>query len=186
MTPLPCKCSSLYLKVFLVVVIGFKLVLMGMFSSDYQEKMFLPFVSCFVTDHQNPYQYFFQNTSVNPFPYPPLMLLIESAFGFIVPAPCGFIRIPDIISMSRVHHTINQRFPVYVGFSAAASADCRPGTNDIVQLVFTDADGPRDSTVSIVPMIGPDFCDQHRIRVFSERSAGIVFRSVLHRTDVEV
>ena len=83
MTPLPCKCSSLYLKVFLVVVIGFKLVLMGMFSSDYQEKMFLPFVSCFVTDHQNPYQYFFQNTSINPFPYPPFMLLIESAFGWI-------------------------------------------------------------------------------------------------------
>ena len=83
MTPLPCKCSSLYLKVFLVVVIGFKLVLMGMFSSDYQEKMFLPFVSCFVTDHQNPYRYFFQSTSVNPFPYPPLMLLIESAFGWI-------------------------------------------------------------------------------------------------------
>lgn len=50
---------------------------MGLFSSDYQDKMFIPFVSNFLLGN-NPYEYYYQNRLLASFPYFPLMLLLET------------------------------------------------------------------------------------------------------------
>ena len=64
-------------------VIVIKLLLMGLFSSDYQDKMFIPFVSSFL-EGKNPYTYYYENQLLSSFPYLPLMLLIESIGGLLL------------------------------------------------------------------------------------------------------
>ena len=70
--------------VLVAVLIGLKLVLMGLFSSDYQNKMFEPFVAEFISGWRdgfsNPYQSFYIRGENMDFPYPPVMLVIMS-FG---------------------------------------------------------------------------------------------------------
>ncbi|MBQ9504538.1 MAG: uridine kinase, partial [Lachnospiraceae bacterium] len=63
----------------------FKLLLMGLFSSDYQDRMFIPFVETFLSGH-NPYQYYYDNSLLYSFPYMPLMLLTESVGGALLMA----------------------------------------------------------------------------------------------------
>ena len=65
------------------LIIVFKLMLMGFFSSDYQNKMFVPFVNAFLSG-KNPYNYFYENSLHPSFPYFPLMLLIESVGGLLL------------------------------------------------------------------------------------------------------
>lgn len=75
-----------YYKMLTVAVAGtvlFKLLLMGLFSSDYQDLMFLPFVQCFL-DGENPYQYYYDNQLLSSFPYPPVMLFVECVGGVLV------------------------------------------------------------------------------------------------------
>ncbi|MBD5485612.1 MAG: uridine kinase [Lachnospiraceae bacterium] len=60
-----------------------KMLLMGLFSSDYQDLMFIPFVKCFLGG-ENPYQYYYDHRLLPSFPYPPVMLLIESVGGVLV------------------------------------------------------------------------------------------------------
>lgn len=62
------------------LIIVVKLLLMGLFSSDYQNKMFIPFVDVFLSGN-NPYEYFYCNDLQPSFPYFPLMLLIEALGG---------------------------------------------------------------------------------------------------------
>lgn len=71
------------LKTAIVVTVLFKLLLMGLFSSDYQDLMFIPFVQCFLGG-ENSYQYYYDNQLLSSFPYPPVMLLIESIGGILV------------------------------------------------------------------------------------------------------
>ena len=75
------------LKTAIIVTVLFKLLLMGLFSSDYQDIMFIPFVKCFLGG-ENPYQYYYENQLLSSFPYPPVMLLIESVGGILVTL-CG-------------------------------------------------------------------------------------------------
>lgn len=56
------------------VIIILKIILMGLFSSDYQDVMFIPFVVSFLNGETNPYEYYYQNQFLSSFPYPPLML----------------------------------------------------------------------------------------------------------------
>jgi len=65
-------------SVFVIVVTLAKLVLMGICSSDYQNKMFLPFVMDFVKNGGNVYQRFYDAGISNAFPYPVMMLIIQS------------------------------------------------------------------------------------------------------------
>ncbi len=79
------KLTKDFTKLYIILVgmiVVFKLFLMGIFSSDYEQMMFMPFVQSFL-DGNNPYDYFYQNHLISSFPYPPLMLLIESIFGGI-------------------------------------------------------------------------------------------------------
>lgn len=73
---------NLFFAAGIVLVLAVKLILMSLFSSDYQDMMFMPFVDCFLSG-RNPYEYYLKNNLVSSFPYPPLMLLIESMFGAV-------------------------------------------------------------------------------------------------------
>lgn len=73
-----------YLKTAIILTVLFKLLLMGFFSSDYQDLMFIPFVKCFLTGQENPYQYYYDNQLLSSFPYPPVMLFMECIGGVFV------------------------------------------------------------------------------------------------------
>lgn len=73
-----------YIKAVIILTILFKLFLMGFFSSDYQDLMFIPFVKCFLTGQGNPYQFYYDNELLSSFPYPPVMLFIECIGGSFV------------------------------------------------------------------------------------------------------
>lgn len=71
-----------------VLIIGaivvFKLVLAGLFSSDYQDKMFIPFVKMFLGGGHDPYEYYYAHNLTNGFPYFPYMLFAESIGGALL------------------------------------------------------------------------------------------------------
>ncbi|MGG7147370.1 uridine kinase [Clostridium butyricum] len=74
---------------FIILITIIKIILMGLFSSDYQNKMFMPFIETFINNifngvSFNPYQYYFDNNLITSFPYPPLMLFIQSIGGLIL------------------------------------------------------------------------------------------------------
>ena len=71
------------LRTVIIVTVLFKLLLMGLFSSDYQDLMFIPFVQCFLGG-ENPYQYYYDNHLLSSFPYPPVMLLMECIGGVCI------------------------------------------------------------------------------------------------------
>lgn len=80
------KVSAFY--IFVVTITLFKIILMATFSSDYQDKMFIPFVTKYVSNIGvkgfNVYDYYYKSNSIANFPYPPLMLFIESIPGIII------------------------------------------------------------------------------------------------------
>lgn len=63
-----------------VVLLAAKLFFLATFSSDYQDKLFIPFVKHFLTFFDNPYQYVYGHSLKVEFPYPPVMLYILSVF----------------------------------------------------------------------------------------------------------
>lgn len=69
-----------YLYAAIIMGVLFKLPLMGLFSSDYQDLMFIPFVKCFLSG-ENPYQFYYDHQLLSSFPYPPMMLLTECIGG---------------------------------------------------------------------------------------------------------
>ena len=68
--------------IFLCVIL-LKILIMGLFSSDYQDRMFIPFVRVFL-EGSNPYEYYYQNHLLPSFPYFPVMLIIESFGGLLL------------------------------------------------------------------------------------------------------
>ncbi len=68
------------LIIFIIPLIIGKIILLSLFSSDYQNKLFIPFVRHFITHFDNPWNYFYQNQLGVEFPYHPLMLYILSFF----------------------------------------------------------------------------------------------------------
>ena len=70
--------------IFIGAVTVLKILLMGLFSSDYQNKLFIPFISYFVENGGDPYQHFYNCGIKNAFPYPFGMLLIQSLGAIIV------------------------------------------------------------------------------------------------------
>lgn len=69
---------------FIAAVMVLKLIAMGLFSSDYQNELFIPFVNDFISHGGNVYQRFYEAGIRNAFPYPIMMLLIESLGALIV------------------------------------------------------------------------------------------------------
>lgn len=57
-----------------------KVVLLLLFSSDYQNQLFIPFVRHFLSLAENPWDFFYLHNKIDAFPYHPLMLYITSLF----------------------------------------------------------------------------------------------------------
>lgn len=60
-------------------LVFFKILLLLLFSSAYQDSLFLPFIDHFLSNPGNPWQYF-HTIQIDMFPYPPLMLYIMALF----------------------------------------------------------------------------------------------------------
>lgn len=73
-------------EVFIITVLILKIIVMGLFSSDYQNDLFMKFIYGFIKEIEkgqfiNPYSLF--KNEVNLFPYPPIMFLIEFVGGIL-------------------------------------------------------------------------------------------------------
>ena len=69
--------------IFVAVMTLIKIVLSGLFSSDYQNELFMPFVGEFTSGTLNPYDVFYSKGITDAFPYPPIMLFIMSIGGVL-------------------------------------------------------------------------------------------------------
>ncbi len=69
---------------FIAAVMVLKLIVMGLFSSDYQDALFIPFVNDFVVNGENVYQRFYEAGITNAFPYPIMMLFMESIGALLI------------------------------------------------------------------------------------------------------
>ncbi len=70
--------------IFIIATAIIKIFLMGFFSSDYQNKMFYPFVMDFIENGGNVYERFYNNGITNSFPYPTIMLILECSGALII------------------------------------------------------------------------------------------------------
>ena len=75
--------------ILILVITIIKVFLMCVCSSDYQNKLFIPFLSFFISEKSNPYQHFFEIGITNAFPYPVIMLAVE-CIGAVIVEVCGF------------------------------------------------------------------------------------------------
>lgn len=75
---------------FVFGVMAVKLLFIAIFSSDWQNQMFRPFVETFIANlggsEWNPYQFYYLHDLPLSFPYMPLMLLLESIGGLSLEA----------------------------------------------------------------------------------------------------
>ncbi|MFL5728719.1 MAG: hypothetical protein ACJ75J_04455 [Cytophagaceae bacterium] len=102
-------------------IVGIKVVLMLLFSSDYEEKLFIPFISHFLSDLNDPWAYFYAHPEGVEFPYHPLMLYIISLFYSPVHFIFGeniliqnfFYKIPILISDILIFNFLKRSFPSY-------------------------------------------------------------------------
>ena len=70
-------------KIFYIIVF-IKLILMYLFTSEYNNTLFYPFVNSFNLNMLNPWEYYLENNlDINSFPYHPLMLYILTPFSNI-------------------------------------------------------------------------------------------------------
>ena len=74
--------NNFILLVFLTIIL--KIILAGFFSSDYQNKIFIPFVDHFIKNLGNTWSYYFYENKEVAFPYPPLMLYLLTPFKYII------------------------------------------------------------------------------------------------------
>jgi hypothetical protein len=63
-----------------LAILCLKIALLILFSSDYVQKLFIPFIEHFLSNFDNPWQYFYKNPTGAEFPYSPLMLYVLSFF----------------------------------------------------------------------------------------------------------
>lgn len=66
-----------------------KIIAMAVFSSDYQNVLFMPFIDDFINNCYfgfNPYDFYLEKGITNAFPYPPLMLILQTFGGVLIHA----------------------------------------------------------------------------------------------------
>lgn len=77
-----------YVGYYLLGILILKIMFLCCFSSDYQDAMFFPFVNQFLKGMErgnyNPYEYYYQHGMLSSFPYPPVMLGVESIAALVV------------------------------------------------------------------------------------------------------
>lgn len=107
--------------IFVAAFVVLKIVLMGLFSSDYQTALFMRFVNGFLGEIRrgnwvNPYEFF--KAESNLFPYPPVMLAVESVGGLLCGLAGGSIfwknvlfKLPNLFFDCLEMHYLNMMFP---------------------------------------------------------------------------
>ncbi len=68
----------------LVLAILCKLIILSIFTSQYNSDLFFPFVGLFVNNLENPWHTVFTNSLTYEFPYHGLMLYVLSVFSFLI------------------------------------------------------------------------------------------------------
>lgn len=81
------------------VLLAIKIMAAALFSSDYQDQLFIPFISRFLKSLQNPWDLFLTDTQYrnlpSPFPYPPVMLCLYTVpvyFAEKIASHSGFLQ----------------------------------------------------------------------------------------------
>lgn len=65
-------------------ILLFKVILLIIFSSEYSRSLFHPFVSTFIENSLNPWQYYYENSlNLDSFPYHALMLILLYPFTYL-------------------------------------------------------------------------------------------------------
>lgn len=108
---------KIYRKAFLFIVL-LKLVLGILFSSGYENSLFVPFVEHFMAHFDNPWQYFYK-IQIDKFPYPPFMLYILSFFSLpYFLSACGNIflqnfcfKLPTFLADLSIFYILLRIFP---------------------------------------------------------------------------
>lgn len=100
----------------LYVIIFIKMLLLYIFSSDYYNILFKPFVKVFIDCHCNPWEYYLENNlNSDAFPYHGLMLFIFTPFAFIeniASVDLGFIfKIPLLLADMAILFVFLKLFP---------------------------------------------------------------------------
>ncbi len=101
-------------KLILPIVL-FKLILLSLFSSQYNTELFYPFLNSISFENINPWQYFFNsNLNQDAFPYHGLMLLLLAPFAFLGELVGGgepFFKIPLLIADLGILFVLLKLFP---------------------------------------------------------------------------
>jgi uridine kinase len=104
---------------FFTLILSIKIIAGTLFSSDYINRLFLPFVQYFSSSWNNPWQHFWQHPVGVEFPYNPLMLYILTFF-YIPASVFGiqskmlqllFLKLPTIISDLTITLILLKIFP---------------------------------------------------------------------------
>ncbi len=76
--------STIIKDKYFILIVCFKIILLGLFSSVYFDALFTPFLHVFTNKLNNPWQYFLENNlNLEAFPYHALMLYILAPFHYI-------------------------------------------------------------------------------------------------------
>jgi hypothetical protein len=102
-----------------LLVLICKAVLLCLFSSDYQDRLFVPFIYRFLEHGGNPWQWFYQEPAGAEFPYQPLMLYLMALFywpvlAFKIAAPAVqnlFFKIPILVADLVIFGLLLRVFP---------------------------------------------------------------------------
>ncbi|CAA6814181.1 MAG: Unknown protein [uncultured Campylobacterales bacterium] len=99
-------------KIFLLGIV-LKVFLLSIFTSEYNESLFYPFVSSFIQDSLNPWQYYVDNElNLDAFPYHSVMLYILYPFSLLAQIVGTFsFKLPLLISDLSILVVLFKLFP---------------------------------------------------------------------------
>ncbi len=75
--------TAIFKQPALIYAIVFKLFLLFLFSSQYNSELFYPFLNSLSFENLNPWQYYYERSLIDSFPYHGLMLLLLAPFAFL-------------------------------------------------------------------------------------------------------
>ncbi|WP_424766486.1 glycosyltransferase 87 family protein [Paenibacillus sp. sgz302251] len=108
--------NIIFNRLFIILFI-IKIILLALFSSDYKDQLFVPFVDYFTDQFSNPWEYYYTQQLPNPFPYPAGMLYLLSLFQIIAQnIPSGMIsnfifKLPILFADVTILFYLNKLFP---------------------------------------------------------------------------
>ena len=99
---------------YLILIILFKLILLFIFSSQYNTELFTPFLKSISFENLNPWTSFYENNLKDNFPYHGLMLMILAPFailGDLFNMSESLIKIPLLVADLSILYVLVKLFP---------------------------------------------------------------------------